>query len=76
MNYETVKSFGNEKLEGQRYDSILTNLKKTALKVQSSLSNLNIGQSAIFSIGLTINLLLSANDVFNGKLTPGDFVMI
>jgi ABC-type transport system involved in Fe-S cluster assembly fused permease/ATPase subunit len=44
--------------------------------VQRSLSNLNIGQQAIFNTGLTLNLIFAANDVFNGKLTPGDFILL
>ena len=35
-----------------------------------------MGQSAIFSTGLTLNLLMAAWDVSTGALTPGDFVMI
>jgi ABC-type transport system involved in Fe-S cluster assembly fused permease/ATPase subunit len=30
MNYETVKAFGNEKLENDRYEIILKDLKHTA----------------------------------------------
>jgi ABC-type transport system involved in Fe-S cluster assembly fused permease/ATPase subunit len=46
------------------------------MKVQFSLSKLNIGQTMIFSTGLTVNLLMAAYDVSHGILTPGDFVMI
>ena len=76
MNYESVKAFGNEQLEINRYDSILGNLEKQANIVQTSLSRLNIGQSIILSTGLTINLLMAAHGVHMGTLTPGDFVMI
>eukprot|EP00351_Strombidinopsis_sp_SopsisLIS2011_P000555 CAMPEP_0116874104 /NCGR_PEP_ID=MMETSP0463-20121206/5512_1 /TAXON_ID=181622 /ORGANISM="Strombidinopsis sp, Strain SopsisLIS2011" /LENGTH=100 /DNA_ID=CAMNT_0004517307 /DNA_START=889 /DNA_END=1191 /DNA_ORIENTATION=+ len=76
MNYETVKAFNNEPLEKQRYSQLLDKLKKSAIDVQKSLSQLNIGQSLIFSTGLTINLLMSAYHVSTGVLTPGDFVMI
>lgn len=76
MNYETVKAFNNEKLELTRYSKLLNKLKESATLVQTSLSNLNVGQTFIFSTGLTVNLLLAAWDVSNGKLTPGDFVMI
>ena len=51
-------------------------MKDNALKVQATLANLNIGQTIIFSAGLTVNLLLAAHDVSIGRLTPGDFVMI
>jgi ABC-type transport system involved in Fe-S cluster assembly fused permease/ATPase subunit len=44
--------------------------------VQKSLSSLNIGQQAIFNIGMALNLAMAVFDVYIGKLTPGDFVMI
>lgn len=76
MNYETVKVFGNEQIEKSKYDGILDSLVKQASVVQSSLSNLNIGQAAIFTTGLTLNLMMAANGVAAGSLTTGDFVMI
>lgn len=76
MNYETVKAFNNEKLELSRYKTLLEKLKDSALTVQKTLASLNIGQTIIFSAGLTVNLLLAAYDVSTGRLTPGDFVMI
>lgn len=76
MNYETVKTFNNEKLELSRYKTLLSNLRETALLVQLTLSKLNIGQTIIFSTGLTLNLIMAAWQVSTGHLTPGDFVMI
>ena len=46
------------------------------MTVQNSLTKLNIGQQVLFNSGLTINLLMAAFDVYTGKMTPGDFVMI
>ena len=46
------------------------------MEVQLSLGQLNVGQSAIFLSGLSLNLLMAANEVCNGTMTPGDFVMI
>ena len=46
------------------------------MDVQKSLSQLNIGQAIIFLSGLTLNLMMAANEVCNGTMTPGDFVMI
>jgi len=43
MNYETVKTFNNEKLEEERYDGILDKLQTNARVVQTSLSWLNVG---------------------------------
>lgn len=33
MNYETVKAFGNEKLEISRYEILLERIKKSAYEV-------------------------------------------
>jgi ABC-type transport system involved in Fe-S cluster assembly fused permease/ATPase subunit len=76
MNYETVKAFNKEKLELSRYEKLLNQLKESANLVQTSLMKLNVGQTLIFTAGLTMNLLMAAYDVSNGRLTPGDFVMI
>lgn len=76
MNYDTVKTFNNEKLEAERYESILKDLQTQANLVQRSLAELNMGQNVIFSTGLTINLLMAAYGVSTGTMTPGDFVMI
>ena len=43
MNYETVKAFNNEHLEHTRYGKILDKLKESAMLVQKTLANLNIG---------------------------------
>ena len=76
MNYEAVKTFGNEELETKKYGNIIDKIIHHSKIVQKSLSQLNMGQSAIFSVGLTINLLMAAYDVSTGAMTPGDFVMI
>ena len=44
--------------------------------VQTSLGTLNAGQVGIFSIGLSLNLIMAASDVTSGVMTMGDFVMI
>lgn len=76
QNYETVKQFNNEGLEKGRYSKILDKMVDQAMVVQKSLSSLNIGQQAIFNAGLTLNLALAAVDVYSGKMTPGDFVLV
>lgn len=76
MNFDTVKYFNNEKLEYNRYQKIHQEIYKMAMKVQYSLANLNNGQQILFSLGMTVNLLLACSDIYAGNLTPGDFVMI
>ena len=76
MNYETVKAFNNEKMENNRYETLIDKLRLNAMEVQKSLSQLNVGQSVIFLSGLTVNLMMAAYEVCHGTMTPGDFVMI
>ena len=76
MNYETVKQFNNEKLETSRYHGLLDNLRRCALAVQYSLSELNIGQAVIYTTGLTLNLMMAASGVHSGTMTPGDFILL
>ncbi len=76
LNFETVKYFGNEKLEADRYHRATGKYEAAAIKTYVSLAWLNIGQAVIFSVGMTIVLLLSAMEVLNHTKTVGDFVMV
>jgi len=76
LNYETVKYFNNEHYEYARYDDTLALWEASAIKNQTSLSMLNIGQGAIIAIGLTILMLLAGQGVVDKQLTLGDFVLI
>jgi len=76
INYETVKYFGNEDHELSRYNHSLEEWEDAAVKSQTSLSALNIGQAAIIAIGVTLLMILAANGVVTGELTIGDLVLI
>lgn len=76
LSYDTVKYFGNENLEYNRYKRVQDEIYLIAMKVQHSLANINSGQQCLFAIGMTVNLLLACSDIYAGVLTPGDFVMI
>ena len=76
LNFETVKYFGNEEHEAQRFDQALQRYEGAAVKSQTSLSLLNIGQAAIISVGLTIIMYMAASGIVNGELTVGDFVLV
>jgi ATP-binding cassette subfamily B (MDR/TAP) protein 7 len=76
LNYETVQYFNNTKHEGDRYESSLLGYQKSALDSQSSLTLLNIGQSAIFSVGITGVMWLTAEQVLAGTATVGDLVLV
>lgn len=76
INYETVKYFGNEQHELRRYNHSLEEWEDAAVKSQTSLSALNIGQSAIIATGVTALMILAARGVVGGSLTLGDLVLI
>jgi len=76
LNYETVKHFNNEKIEEKRFDDAMAGYEKASIKTLTSLSFLNFGQTAIFTIGLTLCMVLSGLEVKAGDQTIGDFVLI
>ncbi len=76
INYETVKYFGNERLELNRYDDTLQDWEHWAVKSQSSMSMLNFGQGAIIALGVTLVMVLAANAVAQGSMGIGDLVLI
>lgn len=76
INYETVKYFGNEKLELERYDNTLSDWEQWAVKSQSSMSMLNFGQGAIIALGVTLVMFLAANAVSQGTMGIGDLVLV
>ena len=76
INYETVKYFGNEQYEAQRYDEHMSKWEASAVKNQTSLASLNAGQSTIIAIGVTALMLLAADEVVQGRMTLGDLVLV
>ncbi len=76
LNYETVKYFGNEEHEARRFDRSMAGYEKAAVKTTTSLSWLNFGQTLIFTIGLTILMIMAAYDIAAGVMTIGAFVMV
>ncbi len=76
LNFETVKYFGNEKHEADRYDGAMARYENAAVRTWVSLAVLNAGQAIIYSIGLTIVMVMAAREVLLDTLTIGDFVMI
>nr|WP_309390450.1 ABC transporter ATP-binding protein/permease [Chelatococcus sambhunathii] len=76
LNYETVKYFGNEAREAERYDRSMAGYEKAAVRTYTSLAWLNFGQAAIFTAGLTVCMVMVVRDVEAGRNTIGDFVLI
>jgi ATP-binding cassette subfamily B protein len=76
LNYETVKYFGNEEYEAQRYDQGLQHYESAAVRSQTSLSVLNSGQSLIIATAVTLILWRATQGVIDGKMTLGDLVLV
>ena len=76
LNYETVKYFGNESWEAQRYDEHLQKWETAAVRNQTSLAALNTGQSAIIALGVTLLMLFASDGVVTGSMSLGDLVLV
>jgi ABC-type transport system involved in Fe-S cluster assembly fused permease/ATPase subunit len=76
LNYETVKYFGNEAHEARRFDAALRAYESAAVRSQTTLSLLNVGQGAIIAIGLAAVMILASDGVVAGTMTLGDFVLV
>jgi ATP-binding cassette subfamily B protein len=76
VNYETVKYFGNEAFEVQRYDETLQKWEESSVKSQTSMSTLNFGQSAIIAIGVTLMMIFASQGVVTGQMSLGDLVLV
>lgn len=76
INYETVKLFGNERMEAERYDRALHKWQEAAIRNQTSLSLLNVGQSLIISLAVGLMIWQAAEGVTRGDMTLGDLVLV
>jgi len=76
INYETVKYFSNERFEQERYDKNLQGLEAAAIKSQTSLSLLNLGQSLIIAVAVTMLVWRATLGVVAGTMTLGDLVLV
>src|SRR3954470_758365 len=76
LNYESVKYFANEAHEAERYDRALRAYERAAVKSETTLAALNVGQGAIIAAGLIGVMLLAGQGVASGAMTVGDFVLV
>tara|TARA_R110002167_G_scaffold119831_1_gene297387 strand:- start:2896 stop:4680 length:1785 start_codon:yes stop_codon:yes gene_type:complete len=76
LNFETVKYFGNEQFEAQRYDSELASWELARRKNRLSLFALNGGQALIIAVSMTGMMWLAAQQVAAQAMSIGDFVLI
>ena len=76
FNYETVKYFGNERLEAERFRDSMSHWEDAAVRSQTSMGLLNVGQSAIVALGVTAIMVMAANGVADGDMSLGDLVLV
>ena len=76
LNYETVKYFNNEKYEARRYDESMQRWERAAVKSQTSLSVLNVGQSAIIAVAVTLMVWRATVGEVEGRMSLGDLVLV
>ncbi|WAC27063.1 ABCB family ABC transporter ATP-binding protein/permease [Ancylobacter sp. SL191] len=76
LNYETVKYFGAETWEAQRYDRSMARYERATVHTHTSLAWLNAGQATIFTLGLTAVMALCVFDIRAGRQSVGSFVMV
>ncbi len=76
LNYETVKYFCAETREAERYDKSMERYQRASVQSYVSLAVLNAGQAAIFTLGLTVVMVMCVYGIRAGRNTIGDFVLI
>ena len=76
LNFETVKYFNNEAFEANRLDQSLEEYELAANQSRHSLSLLNIAQTFIIMVGITIMLVMSVYGIKSGEIDIGGFVVI
>ena len=76
LNFETVKYFGNEEHETRRFDEALKSYEQAAIRSETSLALLNVGQGVIIAIGVTAAMIMAGYGVAGGGMTVGDFVLV
>ena len=75
LNFETVKYYGAEAYEVNRFKTAILNYQSSEWKSLASLNVLNSGQNVIINLGLLFGATLCAYRVYQGVLTVGDFVL-
>ena len=76
LNYETVKYFGAEARERERYGSAARQYAAAAIKSENSLGMLNIAQAFIMNLMMAGAMAFTVWGWAQGRLTPGDLVLV
>lgn len=76
QSYETVKYFGAETYEFNRYRKAVQNFQNAEYQVLLSLNVMNITQNMIFMLGLLVVSFIAAYQVTSGLRPVGQFVTL
>ena len=76
LNYETVKYFGAEDREAKRYEDAVGAYARAAVRNETSLAWLNIGQAFITNLMMAGAMVFTVWGWSRGRFTPGDIVWI
>jgi len=76
LNFETVKYFGAERREADRYGGAMRSYAAAAVKSENSLAALNIGQSLITNLMMAGAMGFTVWGWSTGRFTTGDVVLV
>ncbi|MGZ8336008.1 MAG: ABCB family ABC transporter ATP-binding protein/permease [Allosphingosinicella sp.] len=76
LNYETVKYFNAEDREAQRYGRTLETFREAAIRNETSLAWLNVGQSLITNLMMAGAMAYTVWGWSRGQFTAGDVVFV
>jgi ATP-binding cassette, subfamily B, vacuolar membrane transporter HMT1/ACLQ len=76
QSYETVKYFGAESYEFERYRQTVREFQKAEYKVTFSLQVMNVTQMMVFMCGLLVVCLIAAYQITTGQRPVGKFVTL
>ncbi|MXO87455.1 ABC transporter transmembrane domain-containing protein [Alteraurantiacibacter aestuarii] len=76
LNYETVKYFGAERREKERYATTAADYAEAAIKTDNSLALLNIVQAAILQLMMGGAMAWTVWGWSQGRLSVGDLVLV
>ena len=76
INFETVKFFGNEHFEVERYDESMAHWEAAAIRNEMSVSGVVLGQGLLIAAGITGLMYAAADGVAAGTMSIGDLVLM
>jgi len=76
MNIETVKMFGNEDPEVEKYDGLRTEVRRMDINYSSVAKVFGFATGFVTKGATSLSLLVAAVGAANGSITAGDFVLI